>query len=336
MSLEIVPAPTTSTTTKSSSSSGQGLSTTGAVILLGILALLLVSIIVVAWFASRDWRRKRSFRQQRAEGSAVSLAARTAFARGDYMAVINIAEKAVSPAVQLLLAQSYARIGADGLAANTASEAIKTILTDLDPATAEPIKGFSTLEMRALQSWLDRLDGAVQGPDEDRLTILRGKVLGQAPETREESVQLNRELDNIRQRVAAERTAEQASTSKYRRVNLIAGTLAGGLAAASGVVGVLQGTWIAIAALAFSSAAITAVLTTLKPAEQEKESRVRADALGQLAAAIDLFDIDRPDDAASLFLAVKEAHERLAVAEGHGKILPLVASSKSTAGTAIT
>lgn len=131
-------------------------------------------------------------------------------------------------------------------------------------------------------------------------------------------------------------TAEQTTISRYRWFNVVAGTLAGGLAAASGVFGVAKGSTIVIASLAFVSAAITAVLTTLKPAEREKESKVRADALGQLAAAIDLFDIDRPDDALGLLPAVKEVHERLAIAEGRGKIAPLVAGSKSIAGTAIT
>jgi len=249
------------------------------------------------------------------------------------MAVIDIAKDAQPAAVKLLLAQSYARIGADQLAAKTASEAIEAILTS---KKAEPEKGFSVLEMRALRSWLDRLDGAELGFDENNLTALRGRVFGRTTETREESVQLVSELDEMRQRVAATRTAEQRKTRRYRLTNVIAGTLAGGLAAASGVVGVAKGPWGWIAVLAFLSAAITAVLTTIKPAEREKESEVRADALGQLAAAIDLFDIDRPDDPATLLPAVKQVHERLAVAEGHGKILPLVASSQSATGTVIT
>ena len=254
------------------------------------------------------------------------------------MAVIELArpDKPDKPAaIKLLLAQSYARIGADVLAADTAYEAIKAILTGSDWSAAKATKGFSALEMRALRSWLDRLDG-VEDFESAHLPALRKSVLGPAPKTPEESVQLSSELDEIRQRVAAERTAEQTATSKYRWVNLVAGTLAGGLAAASGVVGVAKGPWEVTALLAFVSAAITAVLTTLKPAEREQESKVRADALGQLAAAIDLFDIDRPDDALGLLPAVKEVHERLAVAEGHGKIAPLVASSKSTANTAIT
>jgi hypothetical protein len=266
----------------------------------------------------------------------VSLAARSAFARGDYMAVIDMAKEAKPAAIKLLLVQSYARIGADGLAANTASGAIADILRASDSPDAEPTKGFSVLETRALQSWLDRLDGVDQGFDQARLAVLRARVLGRTPESPEESIQLSRELDEIRQRVAAESAAEQTTTSKYRWVNLVAGTLAGGLAAASGVVGVAKGPWAVIAVLAFVSAAITAVLTTLKPAEREKESKVRADALGQLAASIDLFDIDRPDNALGLLPAVKEVHERLAIAEGRGKIVPLVANSKSTAGTAIT
>jgi IPT/TIG domain len=238
-------------------------------------------------------------------------------------------------AIRLLLAQSYARIGADVLAANTAYRAINDILTGSDWSADKATKGFSVLEMRALRSWLDRLDGVegFEGSEQAHLSDLRKSVLGPA-ETPEESVQLSSELDEIRQRVAAERTAEQTATSKYRWVNLVAGTLAGGLAAASGVVGVAKGPWEVTALLAFVSAAITAVLTTLKPAEREQESKVRADALGQLVAAIDLFDIDRPDDALGLLPAVKEVHERLAVAEGHGKIAPLVA--KSTANTAIT
>jgi hypothetical protein len=261
------------------------------------------------------------------------------------MAVIDMAE-ADMPAMRaesrLLLAQSYARIGADGLAANTASGAITAILDAPGWSDAEPTQGFSVFETRALRSWLDRLDGVGLGSDSQdserqrRLGLLRDKVLGPVPETPEESVQLSSELDEIRQRVAAERTAEQNRTSKYRWGNIVAGTLAGGLAAASGVIGVAKGPVAAIAALAFVSAAITAGLTTIKPAEREKESKVRADALGQLAAAIDLFDVDRPDNAVSLLPAVKEVHERLAIAQGHGKIDPLVASSKSTAGTAIT
>ena len=271
----------------------------------------------------------------------MSLAARNAFARGDYMAVIDIVKPdmpAMLTASKLLLAQSYARIGADGLAANTASEAINALLAGSDWSAAEATKGFSVLETRALRSWLDRLDGLDLGSEQQaRLTDLRARVLGPVSQTPEESVQLSSELDEIRQRVAAERTAEQNTTSTYRWVNLVAGTLAGGLAAASGVVGVAKGPWAVIATLAFVSAAITAVLaTTLKPAEQEKESKLRADALGQLAAAIDLFDIDRPDDVLRLLPAVKGAHERLSIAEGRGNIVPLVANSKSTAGTAIT
>jgi hypothetical protein len=254
------------------------------------------------------------------------------------MAVIDMAEPGM-PAMRaeskLLLAQSYARIGADGLAANTASVAITAILDDPGWSDAEATKGFSVLETRALRSWLDRLDGVDLGSDpahparQEHLAVLRDKVLGPAPETPGESVQLSGELDEIRQRVAAERTTEQTTTRNYRWGNVVAGTLAGGLAAASGVVGVAKGPWAAIAALAFVSAAITALLTTIKPAEREKESKLRADALGQLAAAIDLFDIDRPDDSLGLLPAVKEVHERLSIAEGRGKIVPLVASSRA-------
>ena len=75
----------------------------------------------------------------------MSLAARSAFARGDYMAVIDMAKEAEPAAIKLLLAQSYARIGADGLAANKASEAIKAILTGSDWSAAEATKGLSVL-----------------------------------------------------------------------------------------------------------------------------------------------------------------------------------------------
>jgi hypothetical protein len=247
------------------------------------------------------------------------------------MAVIGMDKPDMPPPIKLLLAQSYARIGADVLAANAAYQAIDAILE----SKTEPAEGFSALETRALRSWLDRVDG-IGLPNPGRLRGLRARVLGPAPETPEESVQLSSELDEIRQRVAAERTAAQNTTSKYRWGNVVAGILAGGLAAASGVVGVAKGPWAAIAALAFLSAAITAGLTTIKPAEREKESKVRADALGQLTASIDLFDIDRPNDALGLLPAVKAVHERLAIAEGHGNIVPLVASSNSTAAPAIT
>jgi IPT/TIG domain len=189
--------------------------------------------------------------------------------------------------------------------------------------------------MRALRSWLDRLDGVDQSFDPAHLAVLRAAVLGPTLATPEELVQLSTELDEIRQRVAAEQTAEQAASSRYRLLNLGTGALAGGLAAASGVVGVAKGSLDLIALLAFLSAFFTAILTTLKPAERENESKLRADALGQLAAAIDLFDIDRPHDVRGLLLAVKEVHERLAIAEGRAKIVPLGASSKSTVGTAI-
>ena len=333
MSLGVVLASTTSATTKPSPSSGQGLGTTGVEILIGLVALLLISLAVGAWIATRDWRRRRRFRRQNPQGPAISLAARTAFARGDYMAVIDMAKPDMPAAVRLLLAQSYARIGADGLAANTAVEAITDILTASAWSDAEPAKGLSVLETRALRSWLDRLDGVDQGFDQARLKLLRASALGPAPAAPAEPVHLASGLDEIRQRVAAKQTAAQNTTFRYRWVNLVAGTLAGGLAAASGVVGVAKGSVIATAVLAFVSAAITAVLTTLKPAEREKESKTRADALAQLGEAIDLFDIDRPDDALGLLPAVKEVHERLAIAEGHGKIAPLVPGSKSTART---
>jgi hypothetical protein len=269
----------------------------------------------------------------------VSLAARNAFARGDYMAVIKMIRRVgddAPAAAKLLLAQSYARIGADGLAANTASKAITAILADTTWSGTEPPKGFSALETRALRSWLVSLDSIDKDPNKARLPALRDAVLDRTSEVPEESVHLGGELDEVRQRVAAKRTVEQAATSKYRLINLIAGTLAGGLAATSGVVGVAKGPWAVIAIFAFASAAITAALTALKPAEREKESKVRADALGQLAASIDLFDVDRSDATPSLLAAVKEAHERLSVAEGQGKIAPLVGSPKFTAGPAIT
>lgn len=339
MGLGIILASATPTPRKSSSSSGH-LSTTDLGIILGVVGLLLILLAVGAWIASRDWRHRRRFRrgrpprrrfrQRTLQAPALSLAVRSAFARGDYMAVIDVAQPEMAAPTRLLLAQSYARIGADVLAANTASQAITDILTAEDWSDAEPTKGFSVLEERALRSWLDRLDGVDLGSDPTRLEKLRTTVLGTVPDTPEESVQLSIELDEMRQRVAAERTAEQTSSSNYRWVNLIAGTLAGGLAAASGVAGVAKGPPLLTALLAFVSAAITAVLTTLKPAEREKESKVRADALGQLAASIDLFDVDRPRDALDLLPAVKDVHERLAVAEGRGKIVPLVAGSKST------
>src|SRR5438046_847531 len=198
MSLGVVLA-TTSPTAKPSPSSGQGLSATGIEILIGVVALLLVSLVAGAWFASRDWRRRRRFRRQSPQGpAAVSLAARSAFARGDYMAVIDMAKPAktdVPAAINLLLAQSYARIGADGLAANTASKAITTILDAPDWSDAEPTKGFSVLETRALRSWLDRLDGVNQSFNQARLTVLRGTVLGPTPATPEEPVQLSSEMD---------------------------------------------------------------------------------------------------------------------------------------------
>ena len=326
----------TSPTAKPSPSSGQGLSPTGIGILVGVVALLLVSLAVVALIASRDRRRRRRFRRESPQGPAVSLAARSAFARGDYMAVINMRRPDMPAAIKLLLAQSYARIGADGLAANAASEAITAILDASDWSNDEPTKGLSVLETRVLRSWLDRLNGVNQNFNRTRLNALREAVLGPTPATPEEPVQLSSELDEIRQRVAAKRTAAQSIASKYGWGNLAAGTLAGGLAAASGVVGVARGNWVVTATLAFVSAAIAAVLTTLKPAEREKEAKLRADALGQLAAAIDLFDIDRPDNALGLLPAIREVHERLAIAEGHGKIDPLVASSKSAANTATT
>jgi IPT/TIG domain len=335
MSLGVVLASTTSPSARPSPSSGQGLSATGIGILTGVVTLLLVSLAVGALIASRDWRRRRRLRRQSPQGPAVSLAARSAFARSDYMAVIGLAKPDMPAAIKLLLAQSYARIGADGLAANTASEAIAAILAGSDWSAAKATKGFSVLETQALRSWLDRLDG-VEGFEQARLTALRESFLGTTAVTPEEPVQLSSELEKVRWQVAAERDAEQTATSRYRWVNVVAGTLAGGLAAASGVFGVTKGPTPVIASLAFVSAAITAVLTTVKPAEREKESKLRADALGQLAAAIDLFDIDRPNDALRLLPAIKEIHERFAIAEGRGKIVPLAASSKSTAGAAIT
>jgi hypothetical protein len=327
MVLGAVVASTTSSTTKSSPSSGQGLSAASIEILISVVAVVLVSLAVGAWAASRGWRRRRRFRKARPEGPAVSLAARSAFARGDYMAVIDMDNPEMPAAIKLLLAQSYARIGADGLAAKAASDAIKEILTAPAWSSAEPTKGLSVLETRALRSWLDRLDGVDQGLDQGRLGVLRDSVLGPTPATPEEPVQLATELAEMRRRVAAERTAAEMTTSKYRWGNVVAGTLASGLAAASGVVGVAKGPMAVIAPLAFASAAITAALTTIKPAELEKESKVRADALGQLTASIDLFDIDRPNDAVVLRPAVKAVHERLAIAEGRGKIVPLVTGS---------
>jgi uncharacterized protein YneF (UPF0154 family) len=336
MGLGIVLASATSTTTKSSSSSGRGLSATGVGILLGVVALLLVSLAVGAWIASRDWRYQRRLRQEPPYGpAAVSLAARTAFARGDYMAVIRMVEGAEPVAARLLLAQSYARIGADGRAANTAHKAIEDILKASKDLNVDLTKGFSALELEALRIWLDRLASVEQEIEEKSLADLRSKVPAPKAETTEVPVQLGSALDEMRQRVAAERTAAQAATSRQLWLNLSAGTLASGLAAASGVAGVAKGPWAVIAVLAFSSAVIMAVLTTLKPAEREKESRVRADTLGQLAAAIDLFDVDRPDDHQALLSAVKRVHELLAIAEGHGKIVPLVASSQSTAATGV-
>jgi IPT/TIG domain len=336
MSLGVVLAARPSPTAKPSPSSGLGLGTTDIDILIGVVAALLLVSLAVAWFASQNWRRRRSLRRQSPQGPAVSLAVRSAFARGDYMAVIDMAKGELTAGIKLLVAQSYARIGADGQAANTASEAINDILNAKNWSDAEPAKGISVLETRALRSWLDRLDGVDQSFDPAHLAVLRAAVLGPTLATPEEPVQLSSELDEIRQRVAAEHTAEETASSRYRWVNLGTGTLAGGLAAASGVVGVAKGSLAVIAILAFLSAAFTAILTTLKPAERENESKLRADALGQLAAAIDLFDIDRPHDARGLLLAVKEVHERLAIAEGHAKIVPLGASSKSTVGTAIT
>ena len=346
MNLGIVLASTTSPSAKPSPSSGQGLSATSIGVLIGVVALLLLSLAVIVWIASRGWRHRRRYRRGNPprrpsrrgspQGPGVSLAVRSAFARGDYMAVIELAMPDVPAPIKLLLAQSYGQIGADVLAADTAFEAIKAILTGSDWSAAKAMKGFSALEARALRSWLNRFDGIEQGFDQVRLTDLRKSILAPAPETPEESVQLSSELDEIRQRVTAERRTEKNTTNGYRLVNLIAGTLAGGLAATSGVFGVTNGSPTVIASLAFVSAAITTVLTTLKPAERERESKVRADALGQLTAAIDLFDIDRSDDAVSLLPAIKAVHERLAIAEGRGTIIPLVASSKLTAGAAIT
>ena len=349
MSLGVVLASAPSPRAKPSPSSGQALSPTDTKILLGIVALVLVSLAVIAWIASRDWRRRlryrrgnpprRRFRRGSPPVPGMSVATRSAFARGDYMAVIELARPGVNAQIKLLLAQSYARIGADVLAANTASDAITAILAGgPDWSAANAVKGFSVPETQALRRWLDRLDGieGLDGINQERLAGLRESVLGLAPERLEESVQLGSELDEMRQRVAAERRAEQNAISRNRWINLVAGTLAGGLAATSGVFGVTKGPTAVIALLAFASAAITATLTALKPAEREKESKVRADALGQLAAAIDFFDIDRPEDAPGLLPAVKAVHERLAVAEGRGTIVPLVASSKSTVRAAIT
>lgn len=212
-----------------------------------------------------------------------------------------MAKLAMPAAVKLLVAQSYARIGADGLAANTASDAITAILTASDWSDAEPTKGFSLFETRALRSWLDRLDGVDQ--DFDQARQMHGRT----------NHHLQVSMVQRRRGYPGGRTGRSQwcvrSRQRFHDRHSVPSLL---------------------------SAAITAVLTTLKPAEREKESKVRADALGQLAAAIDLFDIDRPDDALGLLPAVKEVHERLAIAEGRGKIAPLVAGSKSIAGTAIT
>jgi hypothetical protein len=336
MSLGVVLAPRPSPTAKPSPSPGLGLGTTGIEIIIGVVAALVLVSLTVAWITSRDWRRRRHFRRQTPRGSAASLAVRSAFARGDYMAVIDLREGKLTAGAKLLLAQSYARIGADGPAANAASEAIKAILEGDNWSAAESTRGISVLETRALRSWLDRLAGADEEFNPERLAALRESVLGPVPATPEEPVQLSSELDEIRQRVAAEGTAAKAAGSRYQWINLGTGVLAGGLAAASGVLGVAKGPLGLIALLAFLSAGITAILTTLKPAEREKESKLRADALGQLAAAIDFFEIDRPHDARVLLPAVKEVHERLAIAEGHAKIVPLGASSRSTARRAIT
>jgi hypothetical protein len=338
MSPVVVLASTVSTPRKSSLPSGQAASATEIEILIGLVALVLVVLAVRAWIASRDWRRRRRYRRERAEGAAVSLAARSAFARGDYMAVIGMDKPDLPAAIKLLVAQSYAQIGVDVSAANAAFGAIKAILAASDWSADEPTKGFSVLETRALRSWLDRLGGLDQDfTNPDRLNILRKKVLDRSLATPEEPVQLSGELDEIRERVASRYAAEKTATSRNRWINLAAGALAGGLAATSGVIGVAKGSLVVVAAiLAFASAAITAGLTTLKPAEREKESQIRADALGQLVAAIDLFDIDRPDDDLSLLPAVKEVHERLSAAEGHGQIAPLLASSEATAKMAIT
>jgi hypothetical protein len=187
MSLGTVLASATLTTARPSSSSGQGLSATGVEVVIGVAALLLVSLAIAAWIATRDRRRRRRFRRAGPQGPAVSLAARSAFARGDYMAVIDMAKLAMPAAIKLLVAQSYARTGADGLAVNTASEAITAILTASDWSDADPMKGFSVLETQALRSWLGRLDGVDQGFDQARLKILRARALGRTRKTPEES-----------------------------------------------------------------------------------------------------------------------------------------------------
>ena len=199
MSLAVVLASTTSAAAKPSPSSAQGLSPASVWIIVGIVALLLLlSVAVWTWIASGKRRLIRRLRKARPEGTAASLAARSAFARGDDLAVIDIGQADEHAAIKLLLAQSYARIGADRLAAEAASNAISAILTAPDWSDAEPTKGLSVLETRALRSWLDRLDGVDQAHDQGRLATLRQPVLGSTAAPAARPAQLASELDEIR------------------------------------------------------------------------------------------------------------------------------------------
>ena len=261
------------------------------------------------------------------------MAIRSAFARGDYEAVTKLKDTTETPTTKLLVGQAYSRIGADGLAADAVAKGIELLLGDKywpkDAAldTLDPTSGMSVVEKRTLQEWLERIKEGEGKYDQLRLKRLRDLLSAGGRAQADRTVTpLDSDLEAIRQQIAVETEAEDAKARLYFGINLIGGTSAAGLAAITGVLGVATKATVAIAVLAFLSAAVSTVLTTMKPAEIENAARVKAAALEDLTAAINLFDTDRPSDKKKFLEAVQAAHERYAIAQGHAQIVPLIPS----------
>ena len=245
------------------------LSITAVVIIIISSVITLVVLTALLWRPVLEWWGRRK-RPDTAEGR--SMVARSAFARGDYWKVTRMAKKAKSDgatSTHLLITESYARIGADAPAADTISDAVQTLITEKVDAD-EIIAGLSATERRNFREWLDRLKGTKTGEARTWIDDLLSKLAPQTTENPQKTSSYGTDLDDLKQRVRVEAGSEERKAGWFYWSNLVGGTFAAGLAAATGALGVAKSTNTnLIAALAFLSALLMAALTTIKPAERE-------------------------------------------------------------------
>jgi hypothetical protein len=140
-------------------------------------------------------------------------------------------------------------------------------------------------------------------------------------------------LAKPRQTVAREKKEAEGKSNRWFWTNVMLGGLSALTAAGAGVGAgassfLKDNSWV-IVVLGLGSAAISTISTTLKPAETADVAKKSAEALDDLLAEIDFYEIDGPHESDDVTKAEKEVQNRLRTAMNRPRPIPLISPPKN-------